>query len=495
MTFAKSAGLLLIFAALSSRDASGFSIYWPADVHQIITKRSLCHSQYQICANLEATLNDGTKIPFSDRAIDEIVAANVETDDLQGPEHAYLHFDDESFESASSTLVADRLGLIRDLSSSRPDGASARRTLGRMLHSLQDFYAHSNHVEKYGAFPEYALGLSTISTERIQTGETCLDNGGTLQPDIGLTSGYVPHWSTLYFCPDSFATKCLHGPPVPGSPCGINKDVPLRLGYEDAFDTAAESTTLFVGSVIRELEARPEAIRDAALCALLDGPANKCDKCPEGKDENHDGECDQLVPVVSSQIHSPTLVDDSCWVSKIRYLEGCNNDHVEDDSEWITMVFQAQAFAETCWTPEGDVILVPTTGLLSLFPPPTPPDSRSDSYSIGHFGLEYEERYWGPSILSIYSIVVGPTGLVRGTWDLISDGTSSRPCDNGQPGSYTITGHEEAHCSAEEHFDACWSEEGECLCWSASGGCFPLDANPFQVVNQESCPSIGPSQQ
>jgi hypothetical protein len=84
------------------------------------------------------------------RARDTITAANADVDKDQ--ESAFKHCDGESFDAAQARL-SDLQGQVIDLLvKNKPD--DARKALGSALHTIQDFYSHSNWVE---------MGSETIS--------------------------------------------------------------------------------------------------------------------------------------------------------------------------------------------------------------------------------------------------------------------------------------------------------------------------------------------
>ena len=69
------------------------------------------------------------------------------------------HFDAETFQQSSNKIYSARQDVIRYVAQSRY--IAARKTLGGMLHTLQDFYSHSNWVElNYGTRLEERIGRS-----------------------------------------------------------------------------------------------------------------------------------------------------------------------------------------------------------------------------------------------------------------------------------------------------------------------------------------------
>src|SRR5204862_1245871 len=73
-------------------------------------------------------------------ANEAIAAANVRVDDDQL--HSALHFDGENFVAGQGRLLGLKQLVIASLQ--QDDAQGARQSLGEALHSIQDFYAHSN---------------------------------------------------------------------------------------------------------------------------------------------------------------------------------------------------------------------------------------------------------------------------------------------------------------------------------------------------------------
>jgi len=83
---------------------------------------------------------------LSPRALEQVIAANLGQDALGGQiGHAEFHFDSNAFERSRAYIQSQR-ALIRPALESG-DAGSARRAFGRLAHSAQDFYAHSNYVD------------------------------------------------------------------------------------------------------------------------------------------------------------------------------------------------------------------------------------------------------------------------------------------------------------------------------------------------------------
>jgi len=82
---------------------------------------------------------------FSPRAISAIINANIYQDRLAGQfGHDEYHFDNNAFEKSYAYIVEQRALTISSLQND--DARAAWSAFGRMTHTLQDFYAHSNYI-------------------------------------------------------------------------------------------------------------------------------------------------------------------------------------------------------------------------------------------------------------------------------------------------------------------------------------------------------------
>jgi hypothetical protein len=94
---------------------------------------------------------------FSDAALKKIVAANLYQDRPAAQiGHDEYHFDNNAFEKGYAYIEEQRALATAALRSN--DAASAWAAFGRLTHSAQDFYAHSNYVDLWlshqtGALP------------------------------------------------------------------------------------------------------------------------------------------------------------------------------------------------------------------------------------------------------------------------------------------------------------------------------------------------------
>jgi len=83
---------------------------------------------------------------FSPRALERISAANVYQDRVRAQiGHAEYHFDDSAFEKSYAYIEEQRALTISALMAN--DVPSAWSAFGRLTHTAQDFYAHSNYID------------------------------------------------------------------------------------------------------------------------------------------------------------------------------------------------------------------------------------------------------------------------------------------------------------------------------------------------------------
>ena len=182
---------------------------------------------------------------FTDKAIDEVMKANADTDCLSCQGHSEFHFDDEDFPGGSQRLINLKNAILQDLSGTTPNGKKAREHLGQALHTLQDFYAHSTRVELGQSSFDSLLGVSTFNKPAASV-LVCPTDPGVRAGDglTTVTSGYFK----IPLC-DPPAGKCRHGIPV-ACPAGLNKDDKSRPNFQAAHDLAVTATRRFVNDLI-----------------------------------------------------------------------------------------------------------------------------------------------------------------------------------------------------------------------------------------------------
>ena len=147
---------------------------------------------------LEETVDNITpQIKFLN-ALSTILSANAEVDSFPLSRLASAHFDGEQFRQGNARLIQLRQELITSLLQG-DKLQHARNLAGTALHTLQDFYSHSNWIELGNSGPyevlgkpgseipqEYIAGPTEATCENCEPGTLCESNLITLK----LTSGY-----------------------------------------------------------------------------------------------------------------------------------------------------------------------------------------------------------------------------------------------------------------------------------------------------------------
>ncbi len=115
-------------------------------------------------------------------AVKEIEYANADVDNHFKKESkiAAAHFDGEQFREGSLRLICLKkqvISLIKNAGDNEVEYIKARKEAGRLLHTLQDFYSHSNWIEAGNNDPLSILGDKIISDNEIAGADekTCRD--------------------------------------------------------------------------------------------------------------------------------------------------------------------------------------------------------------------------------------------------------------------------------------------------------------------------------
>ena len=183
-------------------------------------------------------------------AVREIEYANAAVDSKEKAKTA-AHFDAEQFYAGSKRLIGLKkkvISLIENAGDNEADYIMARKEAGRLLHTLQDFYSHSNWIETGNNDPFSILGTEIINNDMFAGANerTCTNCTGGYIPGHGplppvncqnnlldtrkLTSGY---YSGQDVAKPVGVGKCSHGGYLDKSRKfdavgGINKDSSLR---------------------------------------------------------------------------------------------------------------------------------------------------------------------------------------------------------------------------------------------------------------------------
>lgn len=235
------ASIAALVFPVAPRNASAFAVYGLAgvggEVHQDMTREAL----------RQASLKLGAGQSFTEQAIMEIVEANRETDDHQDvPE---WHCDNNALELCSRHIEDNKKGLIAALSDSTPISTSRalelRQSLGTTLHTIQDFYSHSNWIENHPNATADFLG-EPATIPRV--------DGTAITPNCALNDTSHPIPLALI---GEFAQGILQSANAPRFECahgllgnGMHKDWAGRERFPDARARAIESSVDFIVSKI-----------------------------------------------------------------------------------------------------------------------------------------------------------------------------------------------------------------------------------------------------
>ncbi|KAM4697003.1 von Willebrand factor A domain-containing protein 7 [Rhinophrynus dorsalis] len=198
----------------------------------------------------------------------QIVSANANMDFLNGTRSDPLcHFDSERVMQGNRLLLRAREEMLLSLRAKEYEGA--RERLGQILHSLQDFYSHTNWVEMGNTqiHPDLAVRGRDITSIAGVSDQTCTDcTDVSCQNNIVeniqrrqlLTSGYYGE------SPEKPQGKCSHGGPFDDSrqlsaQGGINKDTvvaifsPHHFLHHAAASLALKASIKFLSELRREV--------------------------------------------------------------------------------------------------------------------------------------------------------------------------------------------------------------------------------------------------
>jgi len=179
---------------------------------------------------------------FSQRALEKIITANVRQDRLRGQiGHPEYHFDQNAFDNSYAYIEEQRALTISALSSN--DVHSAWSAFGRLTHTVQDFYAHSNYIDLWLACQPEGTRPPAAEVD-------------PLDPELinspSLRSGKIYLRELLTFIPllKSFAMSILprdaHG--------WMNLDSPERgSNFQHAFQAARKRTRIEFEKTTRNL--------------------------------------------------------------------------------------------------------------------------------------------------------------------------------------------------------------------------------------------------
>ena len=171
---------------------------------------------------------------FSPRAMSAIIHANLNQDRLSGQfGHDEFHFDNNAFEKSYAYIEEQRALTISALQ--KNDALSAWSAFGRMTHTLQDFYAHSNYITLWlnrfaGETPPPSSEVDPVDLTLIQS------------PDLHSGKVYYP-FELLYFIRKTRAFSLRYLPK--DSHAWMNLDTPEQgFKFDYAMQAAIKRTVI-----------------------------------------------------------------------------------------------------------------------------------------------------------------------------------------------------------------------------------------------------------
>ena len=200
--------------------------------------------------NASVTIS-GETLKFTDRAKEEIKDANFEVDWHQFSPS--FHFDNESLGTGTQRINTLKEQVISEAKGG--NGKAARKALGGALHTIQDFFSHSNQVNQGLTIPNFGVDvLAPLPANAATCTGTLLNWGSILLDGAGLTSGYF-----IPLCQPPTG-KCKHGVGI----CpGIAKDDHTHPLHGTAYGNAVTASNKFVMSILNDprMAADPKAIK------------------------------------------------------------------------------------------------------------------------------------------------------------------------------------------------------------------------------------------
>jgi von Willebrand factor A domain-containing protein 7 len=203
-----------------------------------------------------------TGLLFCPESIDNLVESNLNTDFGREFFQPPAHCDDELIQECSAritgfrdeavTLFRQALNETDDLSARTGAIEHAWALLGRALHTLQDFYAHSNWVNLGNNAIHPDMGQRVLGRNPSPNEVICLPDRST-HVGTTLSTGYFPIALFKDICTDEVPEgKCRHGvvvKPFYDCPAGLNNDEPGRPNFTRAQELAVAATIRFLSDV------------------------------------------------------------------------------------------------------------------------------------------------------------------------------------------------------------------------------------------------------
>jgi len=181
---------------------------------------------------------------FSPRALSALTYANIHQDRLGGQlGHDEFHFDNNAFEKTYAYIEEQRALTVSALQ--KHEARSAWSAFGRLTHSIQDFYAHSNYITLWLARFDYSPRSEAEWDGQMLPPSSEIDPvDATLihSPDLRSGKTYYP-FELLYYIPPTRAFS-LHWLPH-DSHAWMNLDSPEQgFKFDYALQAAIKRTVI-----------------------------------------------------------------------------------------------------------------------------------------------------------------------------------------------------------------------------------------------------------
>ncbi|GAB4500420.1 MAG: hypothetical protein OHK003_20710 [Anaerolineales bacterium] len=113
---------------------------------------------------------------FSERALEVIIAANLKQDSLRNQiGHDEIHYDNNAIDAGNRYINEQRGYVLATLLS--PGILGAWLAFGRLLHTAQDFYAHTNYItlwlDQFDAAPPPPPEIDPLKKELLRSPNLC----------------------------------------------------------------------------------------------------------------------------------------------------------------------------------------------------------------------------------------------------------------------------------------------------------------------------------
>jgi len=252
---------------------------------------------------------------------------------LQDDDDSILEFFDSTFDffqQAFNAFTGNSPLFILDTNDAQLAAWSA---LGQGLHSLQDFYSHSNWIEMGNNAPFASLGVEQVPNPPKDSQPCPVDPGVLdLSGDGGsvLTTGYFEFNPAEHCELEAEPGKCRHGWDLAGCADGLNKDEPTRPNYAQARAVAVQASRQYVQQVMNDLQSRSQTHLDLFL--------GSCDISNETlifiREVSTSSSCDTFsfeLDEIGSSYELTVTMDD---IDSVRVIDP-NNNHFSEDATAI----------------------------------------------------------------------------------------------------------------------------------------------------------------